>query len=182
MRDADEIIRRNANRLLAEAAQKAEADGRLITESIIAGRMAATLGMKSKSVAKQLDRYLHQNHVWRIDYVEALARALGVSLADMFTPHPDGRRVPEATVSQLYAGLAARISHQDSKLLVRRLHQLLDHPPLYALGLSLLATIIDAETREAAHLEVHALVSRSDAWEQKRPNLRGKRIGDKKSK
>lgn len=181
MRHVDEIVRENALRFIEHAAAVAARDNLLVDESVIAGRMAAAMGMQKKSVAKQLHRYLHEGHVWRIDYVEALGAALGRSVAEFVMPQDAGGVEATAIAQSLYTALNHRLRPRQSRDLVRRLQRLLDHPPLYDLSQALLDVVLEAKSRDAARLEAHDVIAKSAAWDSKRRDLRGKRTGDKKS-
>ena len=181
MRDVNEIVGRNARAFIEKAKKGAAQEDREITEFTIAGRMAKVMGMKQRSVDTQLRRQLRGTAVWRMDYVQGLAGALGRDTREFFSLD-ESKQTPEATVAQsLYTGLNHRITPREVRGLVRRLHRLLDHKPLYDLAQTIIDKLSDATGKDEAFRSVHNLIEKSAAWDTKGANLRGRKIIDTKS-
>jgi len=154
-----------------------------ITEFTIAGRMASVLHKEQRSVHRQLKRYLYEEHTWRIDYIDALAVALGI--APQLLVNLDLKNAPpELTVAgSLYRGLSERLNVEQSRALVDRLHQLQDSPGRWDLSAAITDILCQAETHEEAFQRITVLLADPKTraqWGRRADALVGKKLGRKK--
>lgn len=181
MRDANEIITRNVHNAIERSIKEAAEDDRILSESDIVGRMAEFIKLSKDATTKGMDRYLRQGHVWRIDYVEAVARATGHEVAWFLVPHTP-KELKEATSAQmLISAVDARLSQDESRTLARKLNQALDHRPFFDLLMRLLDLVIDGKSAKDVALAASDAVRQSAAWDTKIRSLRGKKKTAKKS-
>ena len=183
MRALDEIVRRNAKREIDSHIATMRQNGYEVTEFTIAARMAAVLDKEHRSVHRQLKRYLHEEHTWRIDYIDALAVALGI--APQLLVNLDLKNAPpELTVAgSLYRGLNERLTVAQSRALVDSLHQLQDTPGRWDLSNGITEILIDAETHEEAFQRITVLLADSktrEEWGRRTGTLVGRKVGRKK--
>lgn len=178
MRDLNEIVTRNAVKLIADAQRKARSEGRRLTVHTIAGRMAEMLGEKQDTVRKHLARCLKGKASWRANDIQALGAALGEPYQGLI--ELDAKALPEATIAQqLFAGLNHRLDGPQTRALLRRLHRQLDDATMFDLIQQLTDRLLDAETKDVAYEAAHELIRKSEAWGSKRRELRGVRVSDK---
>lgn len=183
MRDQNEIVTRNAKRLIDEAQIAAAKGGGKLTEHMIAGRMAEIMGRKD-TVRKQLGCLLHpkpgERAHWRENYIQALALAIGKTPPDLMTPGPTEKKTSEATLAGvLFAGLNHRMNAAQTRRLVARMHRSLDNPAIYELVGKVWDAILEADNEDRAFKVVMGIMERTEAWAANTRNLRGKRVSDK---
>lgn len=157
------------------------ADEPLVDESTIADRMAEFLHSDKHSVRKQLARYLHKGHIWRADYIQAMARSFGLDPAEVcwidVTKRPD---VPEAHRAQiLVAAVAERLDLSTVRRAARTANRLLDMRPRFDLMLDIADSLVEAKDLANAQQAVFGLLATTTAIDPKSRDLRVKRPASK---
>lgn len=175
MRELTEIVTRRFQEAVKEAASKEEAlSGRTVDENLIADRMAEYMGGKAPSVRKQVQRYM-EGAVWRVDYLQAAAHALGLAPRALISFDGLGEKAPEATKAQLlWTALGARLATDRTRPFIRVVQQLLDAPAYFTLFMEIGEALLGATDREDAHARVSRLVLDSRAFDSQRKDLRSK--------
>lgn len=186
MRSAHEIINRNVLREIERIDAEERENGNTFDLNLLAARMAEFSGWKLDTVKKQLARYLSdaeddEGSVWRINYLEAAARAVGRDVAWMIRPH-EAPNTREATPPQvLVSALAVRLQPTEIRTLTRIFNRLLDHRPFYDLVLRVAELVLDGKNAAETALSAMDTIRESAAWDARPRNLRGRKISDKKS-
>lgn len=182
MQTTNEIITSNARIAIETAIKDAAAEGRRRDERTIAAQMAGFLELPVDTVQKGLTRYLRRGHVWKVNYVEALARAVCRDVSWMVEPHSpaDTRRAIEG--SALRMSVDSRLSRSEAIDLGTRLRALLDRRPLFVLALRICDLLLEARSVESAALALSDEVRRDPSWIRARKRARPERAAEKKSK
>lgn len=182
MRGLNEIVTlRVLDLIRGLAARRGISESRAV--DAVADAMAVRLQSDKHVVRRQLDRYLtgrtregerEITHRWRLDYLEALADAVGVSLADLVSTTAGSPETPAQTMSQrMFKMLGRTVEEEQAERAVEISRNLLANRKLYDLAVELSAALLRSEVRGAAVAEVARLVSESDAIPVEKPQHSG---------
>lgn len=177
LRDLNSFITRRAKQAIADADRKErERSGGSVPWELIADRMAEFVHRDNHDVRKQLKRYLEMGHVWRVDWLQAFARAVGLDPAELaYIEESKKPPVSEVTRAQLlWSAVAERLDMTETRRVTRLANQLLDNKARWNLVLRIAEVVSHAEDARAADLEIGKLVRESDAFDGKRRDLRKK--------
>lgn len=173
MRGLNEITSRNARLALERASKDAERRGERLGLTEIARRMSALMirpegpGREKHgerrdpaSVQRQLRRYLDhpERNVWRLDYLEAFAQALGVPVGRLIAFNYDQVKASEEPAQLLSDALGRRLEPEDAAITLGNLSRELEQPGLFDLMNRIAEALLDTDEQMAAAGTVATLV------------------------
>jgi hypothetical protein len=156
-------------------------------QDAVSDAMAVRLKIDKHTVRRQLDRYLTGEtrdgermvrHRWRIDYLEALSDAVGVSLADLVSTTAGRTHVEPQTMSQrLFKLLGRTVDEEMAEVVVSASRELMADRPRFDLAVAVTGAITRAESRGEAIAQVARMISESDAipLEKRQPSRPAKK-------
>lgn len=179
LRELNQLVTRRAKAEIAAADKRErQKSGGEVTWQLVADRMAAYLnGEKKKHDArKQLGRYLEKGHVWRLDWLEAFCRGLGLDPAELTFMDPEKEpQIREATRAQLlWSGVGHRLDLAQTRRVTRLANQLLDNPSRWELVVEIAEMILESDDAGEASLAIVKCLSDTKAFDAKRRDLRKK--------
>ena len=177
VRDLNEIVNRNAARLLDEEIKNASTAGRKLTRHMIAGDIAVAMGISHDTANTQLVRNLEEGRNWTANYMQGFAAALGKTPQDLISPGQAAGRVLDATVAQsLFTSLNHRLDAGATRSIVRRLKRQLDCPPLFDFIQTLTDRLLAAASKVEAGEAAMSLIAKTDVFDSCRCNGHEKKV------